>query len=261
MIDQTIAQASFAELLRRWDVQQDIYIEQRERVFTVMFDVLEQFCRQPGLTVLDLACGPGAISERFLRRFPEGRAVALDTDPVLLAIGEGGLGDQGGRLRWVRADLRDPSWSERLGPESGEGSFDAVLSSTALHWLTPPALTAVYRTAAGLLRPGGVLVNADYLPLSAGSRLRAACEAIDRGRQQHAIEAGAEPWEDWWAAVEAHPALADAVAERQTLWPEGARDWTGATLDYHQAALVEAGLTEVGVIWQDLEERVLVAIR
>lgn len=257
----TALHPEYAELLRRWDAQQNIYIEQRERVFDVMFDVVNQLCPRPDLTVLDLACGPGALSDRFLRRFAQGRVVALDTDPVLLAIGRGALRDRRDRLRWVRADLRDAAWPQRLGPDSEPSSFDAVLSTTALHWLTPPALSAVYRAAAGLLRPGGVLINADYLPLPTGGRLRDTCETLDLGRQQNAIRAGAESWEAWWSVVEAHPGLAGPVAERRTLWPDGARDWTGATLDFHQAALVEAGMSEVGVVWQDLEMRVLVAIR
>lgn len=244
------------DLLHRWDAQQTIYIEHRERVFTVMFDILEQICPGPRLTVLDLACGPGAISQRFLRRFPQGRAVALDTDPVLLAIGQDALGDRNGRLRWVRADLRDPSWPEQVGT-----TVDAVLSSTALHWLSPPDLSAAYKAAADLIRPGGMLINADHLPLPAGSRLRAACEAVDRNRQQAAIDAGAEAWDDWWQAVEAQPDLAGALAERRMLWPEGSRDWNGAGLDFHRAALTAAGFAETGVVWQDLEERILAAVK
>ncbi|GLY05468.1 class I SAM-dependent methyltransferase [Actinoplanes sp. NBRC 101535] len=243
------------DLLRRWDAQQTVYIEQRDRVYDVMFDVLAQLCPAPELTVLDLACGPGAISERFLRRFPQGRSVAVDVDPVLLAIGEGALGDQDGRLQWVRADLREPSWAGDLG------TFDAVLSSTALHWLSPPDLAGVYRTAAGLLRPGGVLINADHVPLPSGGRLQAACKAIDEARQQRGINAGAESWADWWASVEQRPELAEALAGRRKLWPEGSRDWAGASLEFQRAALGEAGFSEVDVVFQDLEERIVVAIR
>lgn len=247
---------AMTDLLRRWDDQQNVYINQRERVFDVMLDVLEQLGGQPELTVLDLCCGPGAISQRFLHRFPHGRAVALDIDPVLLAIGESAMGDSNGRLRWVRADLRDPSWPDQVGT-----SVDAVLSSTALHWLSPPDLASAYKAAAGLLRPGGVLINADYTPLPAGGRLHAACEAIDRGRQQSAVNGGAEAWDDWWAAAESEPNLAEAVAERRLLWPDGSRDGNAPGPGFHHAALAEAGFIEIGAVWQDLEERVLVAIR
>ena len=141
MTEQTEAVAvPWEDWLRRWDAQQTAYIEDRERRFDVMFSFLETIAGEEPL-VLDLACGPGAVSERLLRRFPRARSVAADADPVLLALGEGALGDRNGRLRWVHADLRDPSWATAVGPDR----FDAVVSTTALHWLSPSQLAAVYR--------------------------------------------------------------------------------------------------------------------
>ena len=246
------------DLYRRWDVQQTAYIADRDRVYEVLFEVLTHLRPAEDLVVLDLACGPGAISGRLLERLPSARAVAVDVDPVLLAIGEGALGDFDGRLRWVRADLRDPGWADGLGED---GSFDAVLSSTALHWLEPSVLAATYRRAFRLLRPDGVLLNADYLPHDQGSRLRSACDALALRRRTEAFEGGAESWEQWWEAVRAEPGLADALALRETLWPEGSRDWTGASHRFTEAALLDAGFAEAGVVWQDLQERIIVGLR
>lgn len=148
--------------LRRWDAQQTGYIPDREERFSAMLDVLELLLPAPFLA-LDLACGPGAISQRLLVRFPQARCVALDVDPVLLALGQGVLGDYGGRLRWVDADLRHDTWVDQIG----DRSFDAVLSTTALHWLRDEPLARVYAQAAGLLRPGGVLLNGDHMRFGA----------------------------------------------------------------------------------------------
>ncbi|MGH8931315.1 MAG: class I SAM-dependent methyltransferase [Egibacteraceae bacterium] len=79
---------SWADWLRRWDAQQCVYIEDRERCFKVMFSFIEALL-PPEVTVLDLACGPGAISQRLLRRLPGARSVAVDVDPVLLGLGQG----------------------------------------------------------------------------------------------------------------------------------------------------------------------------
>jgi SAM-dependent methyltransferase len=249
------------DLFSRWDVQQTAYIADRDRVYEVMFEVLTHLRPDEDLVVLDLACGPGAISSRLLDLLPKARSVAVDVDPVLLAIGEGAMGDMDGRLRWVRADLRDPDWTAALGDDGADGTFDAVLSSTALHWLDPAVLVATYRRAFQLLRPEGVLLNADYLPHPPGSRLRAACDAIALDRRNHALAGGAESWETWWEAVEAEPELADALARRAKLWPEGARDWTGASHRFNEAALLDAGFAEAGVVWQDLQERIIVGLR
>jgi trans-aconitate methyltransferase len=63
---------------------------------------------------IDLACGPGSLSQRLLQRFPQARVIAVDVDPVLLALGRGALGTVGGRLRWVDADLASPDWAQAL---------------------------------------------------------------------------------------------------------------------------------------------------
>jgi len=134
-----IPQLNWSEWMQRWDRQQSGYLPDREQRFSAMLDVLgvvlpEQF------VALDLACGPGAISQRLLARFPQARSIALDFDPVLLMLGKNVLGEMNGRLRWVEADLRDPSWRTQLGVEQ----VDAVLSTTALHWLPAESLVQVY---------------------------------------------------------------------------------------------------------------------
>ena len=103
--------------LRRWDAQQERYVPEREARFSVTFDVLNELLPE-SFVALDLACGPGSISQRLLDRFPAATAIAVDIDPVLLAIGRGALGTVDARLRWVQADLESPvggrPW-ERLG--------------------------------------------------------------------------------------------------------------------------------------------------
>jgi len=99
----------------RWDAQQAAYIEDRERRFDVMLSWVQILVGEE-IVVLDLAAGPGAVSDRVLRRFPRARSVAVDIDPVLLALGDGAYGTRDGRLRWVRADLRHPDWVAAVGP-------------------------------------------------------------------------------------------------------------------------------------------------
>ncbi len=57
------------------------------------------------------------------------------------------------------------------------------------------------------------------------------------------------------------PALSEAIDTRRQIWPEGTMDeWLHPGIDYHETALREAGFTEVEVVWQDLGERVLIAL-
>jgi SAM-dependent methyltransferase len=252
------AAVDWVDWLRRWDVQQTAYLPDREARFTAMLDVLEILL--PGeFVALDLACGPGAISQRLLSRFPKARCVALDLDPVLLMMGQAVLGDKGGRLRWMEADLMTPEWVSKLG----EAQLDAVLTTTALHWLAPEYLTRVYRELGELVRPGGVFLNGDNLKF--GPHLPSFQKVAQRMKEQTRLESfdreGKEDWEAWWKALQAEVTLKELFAERERRFAWKATGWHAPIFDLHVAALRDGGFREVGVIWQNGENRVLMAVR
>src|SRR5229473_504080 len=72
---------NWPEWMQRWDRQQSGYLPDRELRFTTMLDVLEALLPER-FVALDLACGPGSISQRLIDRFPYARCVAVDFDPV-----------------------------------------------------------------------------------------------------------------------------------------------------------------------------------
>lgn len=244
--------------LRRWDAQQEGYVPEREARFTAMFDTLEALLPAE-FVALDLASGPGSISGRLLRRFPGARAVAVDMDPVMLAVGEGALGTAGGRLRWVEADLAGPDWVTRLG----ETRFDAVLSSTAMHWLPPDPLRRVCRELAGLLRPEGLLLNADHLAFGPDlpTFARLGDRVLEKVWTDESFAArGIETAEQWWDAIGAEPELKPQLEARARLYASKERH-EPPPFDFHVAALRDAGFREVGTIWQSFSDRILMAVR
>jgi SAM-dependent methyltransferase len=252
------ADVDWVDWLRRWNVQQTAYLPDREARFTAMLDALDILLPE-GFVALDLACGPGAISQRLLSRFPKARSLAVDLDPVLLTMGRAVLGDMGGRLRWVEADLMRPEWVSKLG----ELQVDAVLSTTALHWLAPEYLTRVYRELGELVRPGGVFLNGDNLKF--GPHLPSFQKVAQTMKERVRIDAferrGLEDWESWWKALQAEPSLKELFAERERRFGWKASGWHAPIFDLHVAALRNAGFREVGVIWQNMENRVLMAVR
>jgi trans-aconitate methyltransferase len=251
-------QSDWREWLRRWDAQQSGYLPDREERFDVMFDVLAALLPE-SFTAVDLACGPGALSERLLARFPAAHSIALDYDPVLLSIGQGALGDQGGRLRWVEADLAAPDWPARLGASS----VDAVLSTTALHWLSPLVLMQVYRQLGALIRPGGVFLNGDNIAFPPSMEaMRRAAKTMQTNQQTRTPRAAqAENWKQWWAAIGQEPALAAQLAERQRRYPDATDEEHAPDIEAHELLLRSAGFREVNVIWQFGANRVLMAVR
>jgi SAM-dependent methyltransferase len=265
------AQIDWAGWLRRWDAQQSLYMTTREERFDTMLDALESTVvadaatsGDGGIVTLDIACGPGAISQRLLARFPSAQSFAVDLDPVLLAIGEGALGTLDGRLTWMQEDLNDGAWADHLAEKLGGRQLDAVLSTTALHWLAPGTLARVYRELGQLMRPGGVFLNGDHMATSPERPTIAGLAKAMRERHRSDVSVakpGAETFEAWWQAIAAEPALADLYAERERLFAWRDRKWANASLDFQAGALRDAGFREVDTIWQRYDNRILMAVR
>jgi SAM-dependent methyltransferase len=256
--------AAARDWIDRWDRQQEVYLPDREDRFTALIDAVEAGTGRPDPLVLDLGCGPGSLSVRLLRRLPSATVLAVDADPVTLSLGRAAHASLPG-LRFLDLDLRSPGWPAGLGLEPGRQA-DAVVSTTALHWLSAAELTDLYATLAGLLRPGGLFLDGDHLRLSEEdnpvlARLdRALEEHEDRRRFPDGHAGRAEDWGQWWQAAAADSALAGAAAERerrtvQHHGPEGTR------LAVHLSALRAAGFAETGTIWQRGSNRILAAVR
>lgn len=244
--------------MQRWDRQQSGYMPDREQRFTAMLDVLEALLPER-FVALDLACGPGSISQRLLKRFPNARCIAVDFDPVLLLLGQNVLGDVQGRLRWIEADLRDPEWYTQLGEEQ----LDAVLSTTALHWLPAGTLLQVYHQLGKLVRPGGVVLNGDEYEFGQHmSSFRLVTEAAqERVRRNVATQNDAEDWYTWWERLKHEPDMEGLFTERERRFIDEAHHGSHTLVELHEAALRDAGFHEVGVIWQHMGNRVVMGVR
>jgi SAM-dependent methyltransferase len=283
-------QVNWTHWIARWDAMQTAYLPFREERFTIMLDVVAEVIGD-SFVALDLASGPGAISQRLLARFPQARCVALDYDPALLALGQGALGDADGRLHWVEADLRDPRWVEYLG----ETQVDAVLSTTALHWMDAGELVRLYGQLGALVRPGGIVLNGDHLPFApALSTFRELADTYTAQRRAQVFAEGAEEdWRAWWSAFAREPGIEPLVVERERRFASVSQTRHGTNAlgqptqkaaepfthgdtaekatqsaerespiaEVHEAALRDADFREVGVIWRTLDDGILLAVR
>ena len=257
--DGAISRDAARSWIDRWDAQQQAYLPDREDRFTAIVDAVEEIAGRPDPLVLDLGCGPGSLAVRLLRRLPEATVLAIDADPLTLALGRSAFGDTGG-LRFCDVDLRKAGWSTGLSPERAP---DAAVSTTALHWLPQAALLALYTELAGLLRPGGVLLNGDHLcEDDAAPRLQRLERALLQREERRRFPDGhPESWTDWWAAAAADPALAALHAERADRAVESEHHGSPAgRLSVHVHALRAAGFAEIGTLWQRGENRVLCGV-
>jgi O-methyltransferase involved in polyketide biosynthesis len=245
-----------ADLLASWDRQQASYITHRESRFEVMLDAVQLAVPADGV-VLDLASGPGSISARLLDRMPRLTVIALDYDPVLLELGRRALAHHGGRVSFVDGDLFDPAWVAALNGVRP----DAVLSSTALHWLPGHILARVYGELAALLPAGGLFANADHLRFAEGRPFFDELARRDDERTQTVDRSnGALDWDQWFTEVVSEPEFAALAPERARRFSDRPPN-PDLSLDFHVAALRTAGFAEAGPAWQYLDDYVVVAQR
>ncbi|MFK4143844.1 class I SAM-dependent methyltransferase [Streptomyces sp. NPDC004065] len=239
---------------KSWDRQQEWYMPDREDRFRIMLDMVEALVGTAP-RVLDLACGTGSITARLLARFPGATSTGVDLDPALLAIARGTFeGDE--RVTFVTADLRDPGWPAKLP----YGSYDAVLTATALHWLHNEPLAALYGQIADVVRDGGVFMNADHMIDETTPRINAAERAQRHARMDRAKEAGVLDWAEWWRLAAEDPVLAAPTARRYEIYGDHA-DGDMPSPAWHARVLREKGFAEARPVWCSPSDTLLLAVK
>jgi SAM-dependent methyltransferase len=244
--------------IARWDAQQEGYVPGREDRFTAMIDAVEAAADRPDPLVLDLGCGPGSLAGRILDRMPAATVIAIDADPLLLALGRAVHAGRDG-IAFTTLDLREPGWAARLRlPRQA----DAAVSTTALHWISPADLRVVYAELATVLRPGGLFLNGDGLHVD---DVAPGLDRLDGALRERATArrlAGAprpENWAQWWEAIGTDPAFAGLRAQ-STEEVTGHHGAPSRLLSAHTEALRTAGFSEVGTLWQHGDNRLLAAL-
>jgi SAM-dependent methyltransferase len=109
--------------------------------------------------VLELGLGPGYMARHILERSPAIRYEGLDFSDVFFAVARKTIGDQMHRVTLTKADLLDQAWPQALSQPP-----DAIISTWALHDLgSQAAIADVYARCHDVLRPGGILMNGDFI--------------------------------------------------------------------------------------------------
>ena len=113
---------------------------------------LEHFPIRPADRLLDLACGSGDFTQVLADLVPDGEVVGLDAQPSM--IDEARVGARANQS-FVVGPVQDLA---RLFPApDADGSFSAVCSRSALHWVPADDHPGVLAEAHRLLEPGGWL--------------------------------------------------------------------------------------------------------
>ncbi|MDX1384587.1 MAG: class I SAM-dependent methyltransferase, partial [Thermoanaerobaculia bacterium] len=115
----------------------------------------------PEDAVLELGTGTGNLTRAL---GPARRTLCVDVSSEMLALAREKLADRSD-VDFLEADLLEAF-------ESIEESFDVVVSTYAIHHLTPGERAVMFREVAGVLRPGGRAVFGDLMFADADHRRR-----------------------------------------------------------------------------------------
>lgn len=118
---------------------------------TLLTDALPPNVRR----ILDVGAGTGLELFALFNRFPHAEVTAVDICPEMLArLARRPFAD---RVRCICGDF--------FTADLGTG-YDAVISTSALHHFFPEEKGRLYRRLFDTLRPGGILLNSDYIAIS-----------------------------------------------------------------------------------------------
>ena len=155
---------AFDALAARWDEEKPA-----ERIAESVARGLSLVGDLSGLDVVDVGCGPGRLEPFLLPRLGEGRVVAVDYAPAMIARGAARCRDA--RVTWLCRDV--------LETGIGDSSADLVLCFNAFPHF--PDGLAVLREARRWLRPGGAfLLWHDLGRAKLAAVHRRAGEAVER---------------------------------------------------------------------------------
>ena len=155
------------DYVEQWAERQDSSESHRQEAFKVLADSMP-FGRSAKINILDIGAGYGALTSFLLGEFPNAKAVCHDGSAEMLALGRKRLAKLKGRVKFVQCDLSKPGWSKKI-----KGSFDAVVSSIAIHNVREhEIIRTIYAETFSLVKPGGCFLNLDRMTPSVAEQLQ-----------------------------------------------------------------------------------------
>jgi ubiquinone/menaquinone biosynthesis C-methylase UbiE len=154
---------SYVEGWIEHDLQRDE--ERRSRLRNML--AAATFAHDAAISVLDVGGGYGVVTEEVVRIFPQARVTLQDYSQPMIEEARRRLAPLAAQVGYVHCDLRDPSWTERVGSR-----FDLAVSAIAIHNLGElGAMTDCYRGIARVLKPGALFLDYDLFERFGGIAL------------------------------------------------------------------------------------------
>lgn len=201
------------------------------------------FAAGAAIRVLDVGAGDGALSLDILGVYPRAQMVCQDFSDTMLARAQEKLAAFPGQVTFVKSDFRDPAWTHSI-----PGTFDAVVSSVAIHNVTEHTRTAdpsrirdIFAEVFPLVKPGGCFLDYDHVyapgPVIEGiyRKVRVAAETDVKVEEEMGVQ-GAEVRQPQRDKDGPSPNFVEGISR---------------TVQIHLEWLKQAGFDEVDCLWKE----------
>jgi ubiquinone/menaquinone biosynthesis C-methylase UbiE len=144
-----------SKYVSRWAEGQDKKENDRQEPFQVLAETIPYDKKLP-IRILDVGAGYGALTQFLLNYFPKATAICQDGSKEMAKLGQERMEQLKGRFDYVLCDFSKSGWTETL-----TGPFEAVVSSIAIHNVSPKIIERIYSDIFPLVKSGGCFINFD----------------------------------------------------------------------------------------------------
>ncbi len=240
------------DVLKKWENQQNALVEKREERFRFIIDVIKN-AYNGDIKILDLGCGPGSLAFRISDSIKNSQITAIDYDPVLLKIARSQ--NIRGKIDFIRGNLMERNWLEYIKSKK----FNAVVSTTALHWIPEDQLSSLYKYIYDILNKNGIFMDGDHFYSEEDAILNPTFQKMKNSIiKQNIQNTGAMDWNQWWEYIEETGYFRPELEERNRIYGKGDHD-QHISMEKHMKFLKNAGFSYVRTPWRYLDNRVLIA--
>ncbi len=139
----------------------EIIVPQRDRTIKLLIDIFGyHFDTKDWLSLLDIRCGDGIVSDRIRERYAKNSFFLLDGSLEMLEKAKR-------RLKGRNITFIHQTFEEYIALAAEKEKYDFVYSANAIHHLDLVGKSKLYRKIFNELKPGGLFLNID--PVTASS--------------------------------------------------------------------------------------------
>ena len=143
--------------IKSYDADMDIMHPKRCKMIELALDFLP-FESISSLKAIDLGTGTGLFTEKFIKKFPDSKILAIDGAKTMIDLAKTRLRDL---MKNVEFEISDFRKLELIDPCLNY--FDVAFSSYAIHHLTIDEKRNFLKEIWTILKPGGWFLNADLI--------------------------------------------------------------------------------------------------